>query len=704
MSFDLYNPDYFFNRELSWLKFNERVLEEAQDDRNPLLERLKFLSIFSSNLDEFFMIRVAGVKEQIHAEIRKPAADGLHPSEVLSRLASHTHELVDLQSSIMKDDILPKLNSQGIRLREIHTLRAPQRVFIEDFFKEHIYPLLTPLAVDPTHPFPQLKGLGLNLLIELIEPDLDDITVKDIKIAVLHIPSSLPRFIHIPHEDGNADFVLVEEVIEQFIYLLFPKMIIRSVDLFRFTRNADLILSEAEADDLLKLIERELLQRRLGTVIRLEVSESMNSAKRSFLKEMANLEDQDIYIIPTLLDLTACMSLLKLDFPQLKDKPFTPMPSPRFLEKKNMFRVIREGDLLLHHPYESFNHVVDFVSEAAEDPKVLAIKQTLYRTSGDSPIVAALKTAVENGKQVTALIELKARFDEKNNIQWARELDRSGVNVVYGVMGLKTHCKITMVIRQEEDQIRRYLHLSTGNYNATTARIYTDLSLMTCNPWMGEDASGLFNLLTGYSLQQEWNKFLIAPATLRSGISKYIQQCIDNHKIDQPSRIILVLNSLVDPDMIRQLYEASMAGVQVDLIIRGICSLKPGVPGLSHNITVKSIVGRFLEHTRIFYFKHNGESKIFLGSADLMDRNLNRRVELVFPVEDPDIKLRVRSIIQHMLDDRAKSRYLDSDGNYTRTPDDTEIGQMNVQEFLLAEAEARKKVIPPTLLSEQRIS
>ncbi|MCL4120589.1 UNVERIFIED_CONTAM: hypothetical protein GTU68_027689 [Idotea baltica] len=482
----------------------------------------------------------------------------------------------------------------------------------------------------------------------------------------------------------------MEDIIRKNAQHLFPSMKVLSISAFRITRNADLDLSEAEADDLLKFIERELRKRRLGTVIRMEVSDEMSKSNRKFLKKITGLTELDVYDIPGYLDLSAFITFLGLSYPDLKDKSFTPALNHRFVRDRDIFATIADGDILLHHPYDSFNHVVDFVQEASEDPSVLAIKQTLYRTSGKSPIVKALKTAVENGKQVTALIELKARFDEQNNIEWAKELDRSGVNVVYGVLGLKTHCKICMVVRQEGEQIRRYLHLSTGNYNEKTAKIYTDLSLMTCNDEMGEDASGLFNLLTGYSLQKKWNKFLIAPATLRPKISELIHACIQNHSDDKPARIILAMNSLVDPHMIRDLYKASMAGVKIDLVIRGICCLVPGVKDVSDNITVKSIVGRFLQHTRIFYFKFNNESRIYLGSADLMQRNLNRRVELVFPVEDAQIKRRVRGIIQQLLEDEAKTRYLQKDGRYLRPKGDLKF---NVQEYLLSQARDKQKEV-----------
>lgn len=687
MASSLNDPAYYFNRELSWLTFNDRVLEEAADGSHPILERLKFISIFGSNLDEFFMIRVAGLKEQIHAGVHDIAVDGMEPVQVISHIAKHVHKAVAEQGRILNEEILPKLHKKGIRIRDINNVRKQQKEYLDCYFKENVFPVLTPLAIDPTHPFPQLKGLGINLLVEVRTPYRNDN-----KVAVIHIPSSLPRFILLPTENGRLDFVVIEDLIQKNVGQLFPNMKILNVSEFRITRNADLDLAEAEADDLLKFIERELRKRRLGTVIRLQVRDHMSTQNREFLKQITGLDDDDVYIVSTYLDLSAFMHLLSFGYPELKDPKFTPALNLRFVKNRDTFKTIAQGSILLHHPYDSFNHVVDFIQEAANDPQVLAIKQTLYRTSGDSPIVKALKTAVENGKQVTALIELKARFDEQNNIEWAKELDRSGVNVVYGILGLKTHCKICMVVRREGDHIRRYLHLSTGNYNATTAKIYTDLALMTCDEEMGEDASGLFNLLTGYSMQKEWKKFFIAPATLRGKMISLIQDCIKQHSTENPSRIIMTMNSLVDPEMIRELYQASMKGIKIDLIIRGICCLKPGIKGISENITVKSIVGRFLEHTRVYYFKAAGKSKIFLGSADLMQRNLNRRVELIFPIEDPQIKHRVRGIIQHMLDDNVKSRYLNAKGEWNR-PEKTEGQAFNVQEYLLAQSQEKQQEI-----------
>lgn len=681
---DLTSPSLYINRELSWLTFNDRVLEEAEHDGHPLLERLKFISIFSSNLDEFFMIRVAGLKEQVAAGIQEVPADGLTAARQLEEISIHVHKAVERQSTILNEQLLPRLARKGVRLRKIRALNKEQKEFLESYFRKRVFPVLTPLAVDPTHPFPQLKGLGLNLLVEIRERKKDEYST-----AVIHIPSSLSRFIKIPTEGNKHDYVLLEDLIRKYAGTLFPDMKLGKMSEFRITRNADLDLSEAEADDLLKLIERELRKRRLGTLIRLEVSSEMSKASRKSLLKITGLNEEDVYDIPTFLDLSAFMYLLRVPSNELKDKPFSPTLNERFLRGKGIFESIREGDVLLHHPYDSFAHVEDFVMEAAKDPQVLAIKQTLYRTNGDSPIVKALKLAVENGKQVTALIELKARFDEQNNIEWAKELDRSGVNVVYGVLGLKTHCKICMVLRQEGEEIRRYLHLSTGNYNSNTAKIYTDLSLMTADEEMGEDASELFNLLTGYSKQRSWRKFLVAPATLREDIMEEIRQCRLQHTPAKPSRIMMAMNSLVDPRMIRALYEASQAGIKVDLVIRGICCLRPGIKGVSEHIRVKSIVGRFLEHTRIFSFEAAGRHRIFIGSADLMQRNLNRRVELVFPLENEEIRSQCHAILRALWNDQSTSRFLQSDGSYTAPSREG----YHVQHGLIDLADERKKLV-----------
>lgn len=688
MAVNLKNPDLYFNRELSWLKFNERVLEEALDDTHPLLERMKFLSIFSSNLDEFFMIRVAGLKEQIAAGIHELPADGLPPEKVLKSISKKVHSDINLQSRILLEDVLPKLRKKGIRIRHYNTLSTDQKSFLKTYFKEKIFPVLTPLAVDSAHPFPALRNLGLNLLIELRDP----LSRRDRKIAVLPIPDLLPRFIQLP---GNkpGDHLLLEQLIIPHLDMLFHGMKILNANVFRITRNADFELSEAEADDLLKLIERELRKRRLGTVIRLEVSDEMRPESRRFLQKTTGLTDADIYDISGPLDLASFMFLMGVNYPDLKDQPFSPALSEFITNQTDIFAAIRKRDFLLHHPFDSFNHVVDLITEAATDPDVLAIKITLYRTSGKSPIVSALKEAVAQGKQVTALIELKARFDEENNIVWAKQLEREGVNVVYGLLGLKTHCKILMIVRQEEGRIRRYIHMSTGNYNDKTAKLYTDIGFLTADEAIGKDASELFNFLTGYSGQKEWRKLFVAPINLRSNLVKLVQESINAHSKDNPSEIQMVMNSLVDPGLIQWLYKASMKGIKVKLVVRGICCLRPGVPGVSENITVRSIVARFLEHPRIYYYRFGDQERIYMGSADLMQRNLNRRVETLFPVEAPELIEQTRHILQTLLRDNVKSRELQPEGHYVRVKPRKGEAILNSQLYFLEESKERNRLI-----------
>ena len=688
MAVNLNNPDLYFNRELSWLKFNERVLEEAGDANHPLLERLKFLAIFSSNLDEFFMIRVAGLKEQLAAGIHELPADGLTPKQQIERISEKAHADVKRQSQMLLEDVLPKLNRRGIRIRHYNALTPEQKTYCRTYFKDNIFPVLTPLAVDPAHPFPQWRNLGLTLLIEV----RDSHNKKEHKIAVLPIPQLLPRFIPVPGKH-KGDHLLLEDLIVPHLDLLFPNLDILDANPFRITRNADMDLSEAEADDLLKLIEKELRKRRLGSVIRLEVSSEMRPESRLFLQTMTNLSEHDIYDIEGPIDIAAYMFLHDLDYPDLKDNAFTPALKEKITRSNHIFEAIRAGGILLHHPFDSFNHVIDLVQEAARDPKVMGIKITLYRTSGKSPIVQALKDAAAKGKQVTALIELKARFDEETNIVWAKELERAGVNVVYGLLGLKTHCKITMIVRQEEGQIRRYVHMSTGNYNGRTARIYTDLGIMTCDDAIGKDASELFNLLTGYSGQKEWRKIFVAPINMREQLTKLIQACMQAHTAEQPSQIRMVMNALVDPEMIEMLYRASMHGVKIELVVRGICCLRPGLEGISENITVRSIVGRFLEHCRIYQFQYGGLKKIYMGSADLMQRNLNRRVELLFPVEEPIIMEKVEMVTTYMLKDNVKARELKSDGEYVRVTAHKDEPQLSCQAHFLQMAHARQMKI-----------
>ena len=688
MSLSLSNSKNFINREISWIRFNERVLEEARNVRHPLLERLKFLSIFSSNLDEFYMIRVAGLKEQIHNNIFEPAADGMKPSESLKLISELLHPLVQQQSDLISEDIIPELRKRGVRIRSTTTLTQTQSLELKKYFKEKIFPVITPLAVDSGHPFPKLRSLGLNLLVELKTP----FKRNENKIAVVPVPQSLPRFIPVSSRRGD-DFVLLEQLLKEHLDLLFPNMKINRVSEFRITRNADIDLSEAEADDLLKQIERELRKRRLGTVIRLEVSSKISPESRKFLMEMNGLSEQEVYDISSFLDIASFMSLMDLDYPELKDLPFTPALNTQIVKHENIFQAIQSQDILLHHPYDSFHHVIEFVQEAAKDPNVMAIKMTLYRTSGKSPIVQALKDAVANGKQVTALIELKARFDEETNIVWAKELERVGVNVVYGLLGLKTHCKTCLVVRQEEDQIVRYVHLGTGNYNVRSSRIYTDLGIFTCNPEIGKDVSELFNMLTGYSRQDKWRKISVAPVNLRESFVKMLNECMRHHTPENPSSIRLVMNALVDPQMIQHLYRASRKGVKIELIIRGICCLIPGMKDLSENISVRSIVGRFLEHARIYSFTCNGHTRLYLGSADWMQRNLNRRIEVMFPVESSESKAYILNVLEMGFKDTVNARILSADGLYRRVKKREGEKEVNCQQIFLQEAMRRQRII-----------
>jgi len=687
--------EIFFNRELSWLKFNQRVLEEAADATNPLLERLKFLCIFSSNLDEFFMIRIAGLREQVIAQIHKRSPDGLTPAEQILKISAGLSPLLQEHSRILRDEVLPELEKHKVKLLKFNQLNNPQKKQLREYFDEKVFPVLTPLAIDPSHPFPKLRNLGLNFLVELQDPE--DLTNLEPMIAVVPVPTHVLESIY-QFKGKDGEFILLEEIIENNLEKLFPNIKILNAFKFRVTRNADLDISEAEADDLLKLIERELRKRNLGRVIRLDLESSISEYSRKILQEGTDLADHEIFIIPDYLEMSVFWELIRrMDKPLLKDEPFTPALHEQTTRFKNIFEAIRFKDILLHHPYDSFWHVVDLIKEAANDKNVLAIKITLYRTSGPtSPIVMALKEAVANGKNVTALIELKARFDEMKNIEWAKALEREGVNVVYGVMGLKTHCKTLQIIRKEGEELQSYVHLSTGNYNENSAKIYTDFSLLSADRDLGKDISELFNFLTGYSKQSDWRKIFVAPINLRSHFEEQIEKCIEEHSEENPSKIKIVMNSLVDPNMIRMLYAASQQGVKVDLIVRGICCLVPGVPGLSENITVRSIVGRFLEHSRIYAFYSNLQLRVYLGSADWMERNLNRRVELVFEITDTDLKAQILEILKIMYSGNVKTRFLDAEGNYTKKQLAENESGFNVQEFFLSLAETRQKRIDTT--------
>ena len=667
-----------FNRELSWLEFNRRVLEEGLDPTNPLLERLKFLCIFSTNLDEFFMIRVSGLMQQVDARVTVLSPDGLSPIHQLRAITAKVAPLVKQLSDCLFNDILPELEGYGIRIIKYRELTKVQRAELSDYFLNYVFPVLTPLAVDPSHPFPYISNLSLNLAM-MVEP-LDG--VGDSRFARLKVPPIVPRLL--PLSGEGSQFVLLEEVLAANIEALFPHMRVHAIHPFRVTRDADVEIEKDEAGDLLKTVEQQLRQRRFGSAVRLEVDASMPQEMVRFIASSVGLDAEDVYTLEGPLNPPDLMQLYKLDFPQLKDEPFIPAIPPALKSDESIFDVIKKQDIVLHHPFDSFAPVVDFIREAARDPNVLAIKQTLYRTSGDSPIVQALVDACERGKQVAVLVELKARFDEENNIVWARKMERAGVHVVYGLIGLKTHCKLALVVRQEDDGLRRYVHMGTGNYNPTTARIYTDIGMLTANPAIGADVSELFNVLTGFSRQSSYRKLLVAPVGLREHFIGLIRREIDNKRAGHDARIMAKVNSLTDTRTIRELYEASQAGVQIELIVRGVCCLRPGIPGISENIRVRSIVGRFLEHSRIFWFANAGEDQIFLGSADWMNRNLDRRVETVFPVEEPRAKAAVKQILDTYLLDNVKARELNPDGSYDRIHPAAGEASVNVQDLFLA--------------------
>ena len=681
---DLHAPQYYLNRELSWLEFNHRVLHEACDPRTPLLERLKFLAIFSSNLDEFFMVRVAGLKQQVEAEVSPVTADGRGAEQLLREISQTLRPLVAKQHQNFEKVLRPELATQGIYILDYMDLTQEQRNYLENYFEEQIFPVLTPLAVDPSHPFPYISNRSLNMAVVVKNPETDEELFARVKV-----PHVLPRFLSLPPElatyqkghPAHWTGVPLEQVIAHNLDSLFPGMNIQECHTFRVTRDADLEVEEDEADDLLLAIEQELRKRRFGgSPVRLEIPSQTPEEIRSQLIEDLQLEPSDVYEVEGLLGLGDLMSLMGLPLSELKDPPWKSTVPPRLQrlkepninssileaeEGKDFFSIIRERDLLVHHPYESFSSsVVKFIAHAAHDPNVLAIKMTLYRTSGDSPIVNALIAAAENGKQVAVLVELKARFDEENNIYWARRLEKAGVHVVYGLAGLKTHCKSVLVVRQEQDRIRRYVHIGTGNYNPKTARLYTDLGLFSCREDLGADATDLFNYLTGYSRQRSYRQLLVAPVNMRDRFLSLIRREIEHVKNGFSGRIVAKMNSLVDPQIISTLYEASRSGVKIDLIIRGICCLRPGVPDVSDNIRVISIVGRFLEHSRIFYFHNNGEEEIFIGSADWMPRNLDRRVEAIVPIQDPDLVKDLQEILGIMLADYRQAWELQPDGSY----------------------------------------
>ena len=679
MKVDYSRPEYYYNRELSWVAFDHRVLGEARDKTLPLFERLKFLSITASNLDEFFMVRVASLKDMVNAGYKKRDIAGMTAQEQLDQLNTATHELVNMQYSTYNRSLIPLLAQNGLKVIETHEeLEETDKTFVDRYFQDNVYPVLTPMAVDSSRPFPLIRNKSLNLgaLVSRKENNSGlkkhlfkrSSAGKELEFATVQVPSVLPRIVHLPDgADGSKRVILLEQIIERNMDKLFLNYNIECVYPFRIMRNADFSIEEEEAADLLKEIEKQLKQRQWGQVIRLEVEDGIDERLLDFLKKELSVEEQDIYEIPGPLDLTVLMKMYGLDgFEHLKTPSYTPQPVAGLAPDANLFDEIRERDILLHHPYETFAPVVDFIKQASRDPEVLAIKQTLYRVSGNSPIIAALSQAAENGKQVTVLVELKARFDEENNIVWAKKLEKAGCHVIYGLVGLKTHCKITLVVRREEEGIRRYVHLGTGNYNDSTAKLYTDCGILTCNEAIGEDATAVFNMLSGYSEPISWNHLSLAPLWLKDKFLFLIQREKENALQNRPARIVAKMNSLCDPDVIKALYEAAAAGVKIELIVRGICCLRTGVEGTKDNISVRSIVGNFLEHARIFYFENGGNAELYMGSADWMPRNLERRVEILFPVLNPELKEKVWHILDVQLRDTVKAQLLKPDGTYEK--------------------------------------
>jgi polyphosphate kinase len=655
-------PDPYINRELSWLEFNARVLHEARDHRNPLLERVKFLTIFASNLDEFFQVRVAGLRQQVQAGRAARAPDGRTAEEQLAAIRQRVLELMTDHSQVSVE-VRGALAGEGIEI--VDYVQVPEHhAALRERFLEEIFPVLTPLAVDPGHPFPYISTLSLSIAVGLRDPESGERGFARVKV-----PQILPRLIAI----GPARFVLIDQVIEANLDALFSGMEILEHHLFRVTRNADLAIEEDEADDLLLAIEEELRRRRFGEAVRLEVERSMPATTRSLLLEGLGLAEADAYDVSGMLDLTGLTQLLDLDRPDLKVRPWVPVTPPRLVppdedEPADVFAAMRAGDILVHHPYESFAASIErFIAQAADDPEVLTIKQTLYRTSGDSPIVQSLIRAAERGKQVVVLVEIKARFDEEANIVWARKLERAGAHVVYGLVGLKTHSKTSLVVRREGSGLRRYVHIGTGNYNPKTARLYVDLGLLTVRPELGADVTDLFNVLTGLSRQRSFRRLLVAPHSLRSRFLELVDREVAHARLGRETRIVLKLNALVDVAVIEALYAAAQAGVQIELIVRGACSLLPGVPGVSDNVRARSIVGEFLEHSRIWGFANGGNAEWYIGSADLMDRNLDRRIEAVVPVEDGEARNRLAAIIDILLADDRRSWQLDATGTWRRT-------------------------------------
>jgi polyphosphate kinase len=688
-------PDRYLDRELSWLAFNQRVLELAEDPNLFLLERVNFLAIFASNLDEFFMVRVAGLKRRIATGLAVTASSGMSPQEVLTQISREAHRLQERHAQLFIDTIKPAMKDHGIRIVRWVNLEDSERALLHEYFQNQIFPVLTPLAVDPAHPFPYISGLSLNLAVVLKNPD----TNKE-HFARVKVPPLLPRFVRIPGNTGVTDarFVPLEDIIGEYLGLLFPGMEVLQHHTFRVTRNEDLEVDEDEGENLLLALEKELLRRRFGPPVRLEVANDINPEVLELLIRELDISDEDVYHLPSPLDLTGLFEISSLKRADLHFPPH-PVITNRYLQPVedkdvSIFSAMRQRDILMHHPYESFSTSVQaFVEQAAADPKVLAIKQTLYRTSGDSPIVDALIAAAEAGKQVLALVEIKARFDEQNNIAWARKLEQAGVHVVYGIVGLKTHCKLALVIRQEKGQLRRYCHVGTGNYNPKTARYYEDYGLLTARESVGEDLTKLFNQLSGYAPEAEFKSLMVSPNGVREGLTARIEQEIANKRAGKDARIRIKVNSLVDEQIIDSLYKASNAGVPVEILVRGMCALKPGVPGLSENIKVRSVLGRYLEHSRIFAFNGGGDPAVFIGSADMMHRNLDRRVEALVRLSQPDHIRELNALFDTAMSDTVGSWYLSSDGTWTRHQLDANGNILiDLQDHIMQEVYAKRNV------------
>ncbi len=680
---DVNDPDLYINRELSWLEFNQRVMAEAFDDRNPLLERVRFLSITAHNLDEFFMVRVSGLKQQVAAGVNTTTPDGMSAAEQLAYIDTRCRQMLDDSAKCFDDVLKPLLERERLAVRNWAELSDHDRAHLSDYFREIIYPVLTPLAVDPAHPFPYISNLSLSLAVTVRDPEnFDDL------FARVKVPNLLPRFVRLPASDET---VPLEQLIAAHLEMLFPGMEIVEHHAFRVVRDADFEIEEDEAEDLLLEIEAGVRSRRFRSVVRLSVSPGMPTRIRELLMRELEVTPKDVFEVRGLLGHADLGDLLEVDRPDLVFPPWTPQPAPELVdsdgEPVDFFALMRNKDILLHHPYESFDSSVEqFIMQAVDDPNVLAIKSTLYRTTSESRLMRGLVRAAEAGKQIVAVVEIKARFDEERNIHWARQLEASGAHVAYGLVGLKTHCKAILVVRQEGDHIQRYVHIGTGNYNSTTARLYEDLGLLSTNPQLGADLTDLFNFLTGYSRQRKFRKIVAAPYSLRDGLTSRIDREIQHAKEGAEARIRIKDNSLLDAEMIAKMYEASQAGVRVDLVIRGICSIRPGVPKISENVTVRSIIGRFLEHSRIYAFDNNGKPEYLIGSADLMPRNLDRRVEVLAPVMDPELQDRLDAILERDLHDVRQGWILHSDGSWTRAIDSKEPGsqQLFMQEAIEA--------------------